>query len=292
VDRQIVSDANVFSIQFSPDGAVLHGLCADVKLRTWDAATAALRSTLPLDAAESSPLLTPHGVSTLGKDGALRFRDLATGKLVKTIPAGRHGRRAIGNDGAVFLSEGRTEIQLRSVAADGKQRYAVPAGLGGLGALAISPDGTSVVAASYDADLRAWNARNGELLRLVDELPVAMFALQFSPDGSWLAAAGADRILYLFDAKTWQIRKKITGQPEMISALAISPDGSKAVTGGFDAVTLKNPVKVILWDLATGKAVRTVDAPQRVSAIAYAPDGKSFAVSTATKTIQLWQVPA
>jgi WD40 repeat protein len=292
VDRKIASEANVSTIAFSHDGALLRGLCADNKLRAWDVAAGAIRQTITFDDGDTAPNFSAAGLTTLGKDGSLKSWDLATGKVANRVPsAGRHSRRATGSaDGSVFLSTGGTEIKLRALDAAGKERFAVPSGLGGLGALALSPDGLSLVAASYDADVRAWNSRNGELLRLIDELPVSMFDLKFSPDGKVLAAAGADRIVYLYDAKTWKIASQLKGQPEMISALAFSPDGTRLASGGFSELTQKRPVKVIVWDVKSGQKVRIFDANQRVSCIVFSPDGKWTAVSTASKSVDLWQV--
>jgi WD40 repeat protein len=291
VDRKIASDVNVSTLAFSADGALLRGLCQDGKLRAWDVAAGAVRQTIAFEDGDTGPVLTHAGLTTMGKDGSVKTWDLATGKVSKRLPAaGRHGRRIAASDGSYFLSVGSAEIKVRALDASGKERFAVPSGLGGLGALAISPDGSAIVAASYDADMRAWNARNGELLRLIDELPVSMFDLKFSPDGKWLAAAGADRIVYIYDTKTWKIARRFVGQPEMISALAFSADGSKLASGGFSVITLKRPVKVLVWDFNSGQTVRTFDAPQRVTSIAFSPDGKLAAASTSTKAIDLWQV--
>jgi WD40 repeat protein len=291
VDRKIASDANVSTLAFSADGALLRGLCQDGKLRSWDVAAGAVRQTIAFDEGDTGPVLSPAALTTMGKDGSVKTWDLATGKVIKRLPAaGRHARRIATTDGSYFLSAGGGEVKVRALDASGKERYAVPSGLGGLGAFAIAPDGSAIVAASYDADMRAWNARNGELLRLIDELPVSMFDLKFSPDGKWLAAAGVDKIVYIYDTKTWKISRRFVGQPEMISALAISADGSRLASGGFNEITLKKPVKVLIWDVATGKTVRTFDAPQRVTSVAFSPDGKLLAASTSTKTIDLWQV--
>lgn len=289
---RIASDAVVVTVQFSSDGAAVHGLCVDSKLRTWDVASGAVRKTIGFDQDELAPVLAAGTLTTVAKDGTLRSWDLTTGKATKRIASvGRHTRRALNAaDGTVVLSNSGTMIQLRSLDASGKEKFVVPSGLGGLGALAVSPDGQSVVAASYDADMRAWNAKNGELLRLIDELPVSMFDLKFSPDGQTLAAAGADRIVYLYDTKSWKMKRKLSGQPEMISALAFSPDGSRIASGGFSELTLKNPVKVLVWDVATEKVLQRFDAPQRVSSVAFAPDGKHLAVATATKSVDIWQV--
>lgn len=289
---RIAADANVLAVQFSADGSIVYGLCADNKVRGWDANGGAVRQTVAFDAGDTSPTLTPAGFATLGKDGMLKYWDLATGKVTKRVAAvGRHSRRAANPaDGSTVISNSGTQIQIRLLDAAGKQKFAVPAGLGGLGALAISPDGTTVVAASYDADVRAWNSRNGELLRLIDENPVSMFDLKFSPDGKMLAAAGGDKIVYLYDAKSWKVQRKLEGHTEMISALAFSPDGTRLASGGFDVVTLKNPVKVHLWDVGGGKIVKTLDAPQRVTSLAFSPDGRSIAVATGTKSVDVWQV--
>ena len=290
MDRTLPAEANVFVVLFSKDGAILHGVCSDSKLRSWDAATGAPRQAIAFEPGDTAPSLTPAGFTTIGKDGAVKSWDLATGKVVRRLPATGFRRAAKAPDGSLVLANAATDTRVRAVDLAGKERFTVPAGHGGLGALAVSPDGRSVVAASYDADMRAWNARNGELLRLIDELPVSMFDLKFSPDGNMLAAAGADRTVYLYDTKTWRQVSKWSGQPEMISSLAFSPDGKKLATGGFSELTVKHPVKVLVWDVATGKPQRTVDAPARVSSVAFAPDGRTLAVAAGQKSVAFWAV--
>lgn len=297
MDRKIASDSAVSAVAFSANGQLLHGVCQDGKLRAWDVGSGAIRHTVAFEQKDVSPTLTSSGLTTIGGDGTVKIWDLAAGKVATRVPpSGLRPRRVASSPDGRFVainvkaSDMASETSVRVLDANGKERFMVPSGLGGLGAMAVSPDGSSVVAASYDADVRAWNAKNGELLRLIDELPVSMFAMQFSPDGKWLAAAGADRVLYLYDTKTWRIAKKLVGQPEMISALAFSPDGRQVITGGFSVYTVKRPVKAIIWDVSSGKPVRTVDAPRQVRSVAFSPDGKTAAVATGEKFVELWQV--
>jgi WD40 repeat protein len=112
----------------------------------------------------------------------------------------------------------------------------------------------------------------------------------FTPDGKSLAAAGADRIVYIWDAKTWKLERKLTGQPEMISALAFSGDGKTLATGGFNDITNKHPVSILVWDFPSGKVVKTVSAPHRVTATALSPDGKLLAAISGDKKVRLWNV--
>ena len=80
----------------------------------------------------------------------------------------------------------------------------------------------------------------------------------FSPMAAYLAAAGVDRMVYLFDAKSWKLARKLSGQPEMISALAFSPDSRLLLSGGFSELTSRHPVKILLWDVVTGKLLRSL----------------------------------
>jgi len=125
---------------------------------------------------------------------------------------------------------------------------------------------------------------------LIEELPVAMFGIAFSPDGENLAAAGVDRIVYIWDSKTWKLVRKFTGQAEMISSLAYSPDGRYLATGGFNEITQAHPVSILIWDVASGKPVKTLPAPHRVSSVAFSPDGTMLAAAAGDKNVRLWKV--
>jgi WD40 repeat protein len=171
------------------------------------------------------------------------------------------------------------------------EKLALPAGVGGISALAFSPDGRTLVAAGFDTDIRAWSIRDGELLRLMDELPLATFAMAFSPDGKYLATGGADRIVYLWDTNTWKISRKLSGQPELINALAFSPDGRILLTGGFSEFAMQNPVKALLWDIQSGKPFRSMPIAHTVRSAAFSAEGDRVAIAGIDKTISIWMVP-
>jgi WD40 repeat protein len=295
--REIVSESETGGLTFAPDGS-LAAICRDGKVRVWDARSGSLARTIAWDA-EDTAVTLPAGagvMAAVGKDGRIKLWDLATGARrlsiagpmpkVRQLVVSRDHKRTAGSSRAATGSDNIVRVWDES----GKELFALPAGVGGTSALALSPDGGTLVAASYDADVRAWSSRHGELLRLVDEFPVSMFALAFSPDGSRLAAAGVDRTVYLFDAKSWKIERKLTGQPEMISALAFSPDGRLLLSGGFSDLTVHHPVEVLLWDISAEKVLRRLNSPQRVDALAFSPDGSLMAASNQQKKIPVWAV--
>jgi WD40 repeat protein len=286
-------------VAFSKDGNSLFGVCGDRKLRQWDAGSGTLRHTTGWSEDERPvALASGPGLFALGgKDASVVLSNLESGASVRRIGVGarRVSPVALSTDGQAAAGSGRVagnsrDEVMRLWDAAGKERFAVPAGIGGTSSVTMSPDGATLAAGGWDTNIRAWSTRNGELLRLIEDLPVAMFALAFTPDGKSLVAAGVDRTVYFWDAKTWKLERKLTGQAEMIGALAFSPDGRLLATGGFNDITGKHPVSILLWDAASGKVLRTLPAPHMVSSVAFSPDGALLAAASGDKIVRLWTV--
>jgi WD40 repeat protein len=49
-------------------------------------------------------------------------------------------------------------------------------------------------------------------------------------------------------------------------------------------------VKVVFWDLASGKITRTVSATHMVASLAFSPDGKWLAMASGEREIALWDL--
>jgi WD40 repeat protein len=296
-DRVITSDAEVRLVSFTSDGRMLAGTSMDGKLRLWDVGSGELKKSFAWDQGDLGVTLSgPAGLlASVDKDGNVKLWDFQSGKPTRRA-AGlkeRAKRLTLSADGKVVAGSDTksSENTVRLWDASGAEKFAVGNGLGGTSAMAISPDGSTVVASSYDTNVRAWSARNGELLRLIEDLPVSMFAVAFSPDGKYLATAGVDKTVYLWDAKTFHLSRKLVGQPEMISAIAFSPDSRMLLSGGFSEFTENNPVKILLWDVASGKVLRSMPSPHIVQSLAFSPDGKLAASAYAEKSVGIWAIP-
>jgi len=102
-------------------------------------------------------------------------------------------------------------------------------------------------------------------------------AIQFSPDGRWLAI-GTTAILELYDAKTYQFSHSI----EMnVDALEFSPDETELLIADRDLMYRVNST--------TGQVMETLTLGEdRVSDLAYSPDGKQMASIDRVGLVRLW----
>jgi len=105
-------------------------------------------------------------------------------------------------------------------------------------------------------------------------------SVAFSPDG---LTALTDR-LTLVDVTTGKELRSFADS-SAVNAVAFSPDGRTALSGGWTSaypellqflLGLENEGTVRLWELATGKRLRSFKGHSgSVHAVAFAPDGRS-----------------
>ena len=289
-DRSLASESAPISIHFSKDGKSVTSNCRDGHVRTWDLASGKLVSDKkfgPRLVMLSDDLM----LDANGEPKSMKIWDLTADRQMQLLNGAPTSAITLSRDRRFVATSNPKERTVRVWdLATGKEKHSLPDGLGGAAGLTFSPDGETVVSANYDNDIRVWKTQSGELVKKVEDMTGAMFASAFTPDGKQLIMAGLDETAYIWDAKTFALNRKLKGHGETIASLAISPDGRTLVTGGFDVITLKNPVKLSVWDLAAGKIVKTIAAPHRVTRVAFSPDGKWVAFVTGDKEISLVQV--
>jgi WD40 repeat protein len=220
--------------------------------------------------------------------GTLRWRHDGT---VTTLAYSPDGRILAGScAGKVILWE----------AATGKRIRQLPLGAAGWlsrHCLDFSPDG-KVLAVAYRefgeglrhdkhrGKISFWQVATGKYLRSV-EVPLRFSPsdLRFSPDGKSLAVSnGYD--LFLGDATTGKERWHKKQENGFVFDFVFSPD-SKILA----VIAHNQRSEVQLWDVASGKVLRTIDQPNAIdiSGLAFSPDGKSLASAT-TEGVFVWQV--
>lgn len=145
---------------------------------------------------------------------------------------------------------------------------------------AISPDKQFIAAVDAQGQLRIW-AANGQELRVTEKVAGP---IAFSPDGKVLAAAGADNKVYLHATGAAAEPKPLATHTGPIKAITFNPAGTAVLSGGADKV-LK------LSDVATGKeAASLAGHAAALTALAVSPDGKLAYSGGEDKSLIIWDL--
>jgi WD40 repeat protein len=166
--------------------------------------------------------------------------------------------------------------------------------------LAFAPDGNKLISGNWNGTLRVWDVSDrqprllkklGEYKNLRDEIRT----LAVSPDGKTAVTSGRRHPLRLWDltneASSAATSLHAPGQYGV--ALVYSPDGTMVATGSHDGT-------VRLWDLTDPKAPKQRFAvaahkhadPHKnvVSAVVFAPDGKSLVSGGGDGVVRFWNL--
>jgi WD40 repeat protein len=105
--------------------------------------------------------------------------------------------------------------------------------LGGVTAVAFSPDNRVLAAAFTDGAVRLWSVENGGSLAAVEAHSGPALDLSFSADGAMLASSGEDSTVQLWEVASASLSTTIdTAFVGRALAVAISPDGNQVAVGG------------------------------------------------------------
>ncbi|MEU6728189.1 hypothetical protein ABZ917_31165 [Nonomuraea wenchangensis] len=146
------------------------------------------------------------------------------------------------------------------------------------------PDGQVLATVSGDRTARLWNVADPlrpKSAGVVTGHTAGLTAAAFSPDGKVLATASADGTARLWDAAAPASPKPLAtlkGHEGPVLSVAAAPKGGLLATAGADRT-------VRLWDVASPaapKAVAVLRQPSEPADVAFSPDGRMVAVTSAT----------
>ncbi|MCB9041820.1 MAG: caspase family protein [Lewinellaceae bacterium] len=114
-------------------------------------------------------------------------------------------------------------------------------------------------------------------------------------NGKYVLTGGGDGIATLWSTESGKQLQSFEGHLNGVSSVAFSPDGSQVLTGSWDG-TAK------LWDFQSGKEIRpferyayastdfSTNHSQRITAVAFSPNGDSLLTSFNNDTTVVWDV--
>ena len=271
---------------FSPDGRSILSGGWDRTLKLWDPATGRRLRTINAGVDISAVAFSPDGRSVLSAGGwdEIKLWDVATGRVLHVFQ-GHSGPAisvAFSPDGRRVTSTGGKGERTQKVWDVATGRLLLERRLEGqVQAVAFSVDGRSMV--SGGDKLQLWDVATGNLLSTFESYAGGLNQVAASRDGRKLLLSYRDTL------KSWDlstIRPVSTVKAGLPVAVVFSPDGGSALSGNYATLGL--------WDLVTGKLVRTIDPPGGARdpmplPVAFSPDGRS-ALWQSDNNIHVWEV--
>ena len=281
----------------------------DGKVRMWDidSPSVVLKTGTGHDGIVTSVAYSQDGSKLVsgGVDGAVNLWDTTRGTLIHTFLSAHSGGvthvEFSRTKEDVFVSGGKDgKIHIWSQS-DKKQIESVNTGHVELAAIALSPDGTSVVSGgmSFPADvgyidfislmlrsffdperpsielsntLRFWNIDTGESIRHpMNQYGAAVMSVAFSPKGTRVLSAGSDGLLRLWDVEGAEFYQALSVGRGAVSSIDFSRDGVRMVAGDENGM-LKT------WNLGELKDQKHIENAHNfgISTVSIAPDDRTI----------------
>jgi guanine nucleotide-binding protein subunit beta-2-like 1 protein len=95
-------------------------------------------------------------------------------------------------------------------------------------------------------------------------------------------SASWDKTIKVWHLTNCKIKNTLAGHSGYVNTVAVSPDGSLCASGGKDGV-------ILLWDLAEGKRLYSLDAGAIIHALCFSPNRYWLCAAT-EQSIKIWDL--
>ncbi len=151
-----------------------------------------------------------------------------------------------------------------------------------ISAMAVSPDGLTMVSGSWDNTAKIWELGSGLLLHELKSHTASVVSVGYSSNGKWIVTGSKDSTICLWSSNDGRLVWKSKPQGDWITTVTFDADNKKILSGAADGT-------VILYSIATGEILEEDHSHSKwVSAIAESKDKKYWASSSWDSTLSLY----
>jgi WD40 repeat protein len=241
----------VSGVSYSPDGTVLATGGSDINF--WDSRGRKRRRVFP---GHRGPLADVafsgdgERLASCGCDAIVRLRDVQSGKNLWSIRSKKAwSSRVLFLCQDKLLAAGCGDGQVRIYRCSDGQAVANLTGHSRtVMALALSPDGKTLVSSSFDGTVAFWDVPSFKQRARFKLDENAAGGLAFAPNGEFLAAGGFDGTIIIWQLWSRQVLTRLRGHKQPIMTVAFSPDGKYLASGGGNIID-GGMSELKLWDV-------------------------------------------
>jgi WD40 repeat protein len=266
----------VYNLAVSPDGRSVVSVGPPGREQTsgnihiWSVNPLKRIKSLPWEHGAYSAAFSPDGLrlATADARGTIAIWDLQRDQVVRRLH-GHGGANVVAvrftQDGKSLLSGGYDKTIRLWDLTSGQELRCFVGHRGGVKDISLSPDGKQFVSASIDQTMKTWDIETGAELSTYSRHPRGATAVAFLPDGSGFVSGGENGRVAL-----WNLHRDPASSAQFTATsprLALMPGGLTAIAADANGLIRE-------FDLSTGKALREIQAPGGVTALAVAPTAR------------------
>ncbi len=289
--------AGLKAVAVSPEGKPILGGCQDGQLVLYIPSTRKAVHVLAHKGEVNAVAAAPNGklFATGGGDRAIVLWKLkpdnsgGVDKLTALTTGGMVNSLIFTPDSKFLVSAGDDRvIRLWNVAEGKLAAHTFEGHKDSVVALALSDDGKTLAATSYDGTLSLWNLDKREKLRSIPIRFGDADALALSADGKIVAVGGGNNVIRLFDVDTGKERQISPGSQSPLAKLALSPSLGKLTS-------LTSTGDLHQWDaktagLAKSWSAKTTPLVQQDLFLIAAPDESVLITGSSMQpSLDLWE---
>ncbi|MEG4227572.1 Ig-like domain-containing protein [Microcoleus sp. N9_B2] len=258
-------EACVYCVAITPDGQTLVSAGCDNTIKIWDLKTNELLHSLHCSNEVYLVAITPDGQKLISVEDCniIQIWDLNNQELLKNLGTyslhywhlyyWRSNSIVISPDQEIIIV-GRRIIKSYDLKT-GKLLTIIGSNLGWVYALAITPDGKTLIS-SHDKKIKIWD---------------------------------------LTAKKYPDVRLTLKSSAEVVDALTLTPDSQRIVSAGYRKINDDYESFIEIWDLNTGEQLHSIKEDSTsdscVYCLAITPDGKQIISGHGDGTIRIWGIP-